>query len=171
MTTQEVVTIVEVLSPANKRAVRGRDAYLQKRERLLGSSTHLVEIDLLCTGEPMPMAGALRDLDYRIVVSRQGRRPHADLYMFTVREPIPGFALPLKPQSSEPIVQLNLLLEQVMERAGSSVVLDYHQPPMPAMKPEDESWLNECSFTEGSPKQTFQQKWRSQQFNTNCDIP
>ena len=70
MTTQEVVTIVEVLSPANKRAGRGRDAYLQKRERVLGSSTHLVEIDLLRTGEPMPMAGALRDLDYRIVVSR-----------------------------------------------------------------------------------------------------
>ncbi|MBC7514866.1 MAG: DUF4058 family protein, partial [Alkalinema sp. FL-bin-369] len=45
--TGRVVTSIEVLSPTNKRSGNGRDAYLSKRQRVLGSLTHWVEIDLL----------------------------------------------------------------------------------------------------------------------------
>ena len=78
--TQEVVTVIEVLSPANKRPGRGRDSYLQKRDRVLGSPTHLVEIDLLRQGTPMPMTRAGLNTHYRILVSRQEHRPRAELY-------------------------------------------------------------------------------------------
>ena len=71
--TQAVVTVIEVLSPANKRPGRGREAYLQKRDLVLGSYTHLVESDLLRSGAAMPMAGAGAASNYRIVVSRQER--------------------------------------------------------------------------------------------------
>jgi hypothetical protein len=46
--TGRVVTVVEVLSPKNKRVGEGRDKYLTKRQKVLNSATHLVEIDLLC---------------------------------------------------------------------------------------------------------------------------
>jgi Protein of unknown function (DUF4058) len=65
--TGKVVTVVEVLSPKNKRVGEGRDKYLTKRQKLLNSATHLVEIDLLRTGNFMPMAEVIRS-DYRILV-------------------------------------------------------------------------------------------------------
>ncbi|MBE9140129.1 DUF4058 family protein [Nodosilinea sp. LEGE 07088] len=141
--TQTVVTVIEVLSPANKRPGRGREAYLQKRDRVLGSHTHLVEIDLLRSGTPMPMAGAGARSDYRILVSRHERRPQAELYPFTLREPIPPFAVPLKPHSQEPMVLLDDLLQRVIERAGLSVVLNYQVAPVPEVAEGDRAWLQE----------------------------
>lgn len=141
--TQAVVTVIEVLSPANKRPGRGREAYLQKRDVVLGSPTHLVEIDLLRSGTAMPMAGAGVASDYRMVVSRQERRPHAELYPFGLTDPIPPFAVPLKPGSEEPVVQLDALLQTVIDRAGLSVVLDYQGDPTPALSPDAQAWLDE----------------------------
>ena len=54
----QVVTVIEVLSPKNKRTGEGRQAYLSKRQRILASQTHLIEIDLLRGGESLPMVGA-----------------------------------------------------------------------------------------------------------------
>ncbi|MFH7242387.1 MAG: DUF4058 family protein [Spirulina sp.] len=141
--TQTVVTVIEVLSPANKRPGRGRESYLQKRDLVLGSHTHLVEIDLLRSGAAMPMAGAGGNSDYRLVVSRQERRPQAELYPFNLTDPIPPFAVPLKPGHGEPVVNLDHLLQTVLDRSGLSVILDYHADPVPALSPEMQSWLEE----------------------------
>lgn len=43
MTTDTVITVVELLSPPNKRSGEGRTAYEKKRQLILGSATHLVE--------------------------------------------------------------------------------------------------------------------------------
>lgn len=139
--TQAVVTVIEVLSPANKRPGWGRETYLQKRDRVLGSCTHLVEIDLLRSGAPMPMAGVTAPSAYRILVSRQERRPQAELYPFTVREPIPAFALPLQSPNPEPVVALDHLLQQVIERSGLSIVIDYQADSVPPLAIEDQGWL------------------------------
>jgi hypothetical protein len=45
--TGEVVTTLEVLSTSNKRSSQGRQVYEEKRLKILGSQTHLVEIDLI----------------------------------------------------------------------------------------------------------------------------
>ena len=47
VTTQDVVTVLEILSLANKLTHEGREAYEAKRTIVLGSKTNLVEIDLL----------------------------------------------------------------------------------------------------------------------------
>jgi hypothetical protein len=49
--TDTVVTVIEVLSPKNKRKGEGRTAYETKRQTVLGSLSHLVEIDLLRGGK------------------------------------------------------------------------------------------------------------------------
>ncbi|WP_322800037.1 DUF4058 family protein, partial [Thermoflexus sp.] len=73
--THQVVTWLELLSPANKIPGEGRQAYLRKREEVLRSRVHLVEIDLLRAGEPMPVMGDGRDGHYRILISRWEQRP------------------------------------------------------------------------------------------------
>jgi hypothetical protein len=46
----EVITVIEVLSPANKMAGEGHRLYRRKQQEILDSSVHLVEIDLLSEG-------------------------------------------------------------------------------------------------------------------------
>ena len=53
--TGEVITAIEVLSPKNKQSVVGRLQYETKRQKVLRSDSHLVEIDLLRQGKSMPI--------------------------------------------------------------------------------------------------------------------
>ena len=53
---RELVTVIELLSPANKYMGLDRGQYLAKRVELLNGPVHLVEIDLLRGGPPLPAA-------------------------------------------------------------------------------------------------------------------
>lgn len=131
-----VVTVLELLSPTNKRPGRGRNEYTEKRLQLLNTRTHLVEIDLLRSGEPMDMIGLTEHSDYRILVSRSQRRPDADLYIFNVSDPIPAIPLPLLPEDNEPSLNLNQLLHDLYDRAGFDLRIDYSVPPEPPLRQE-----------------------------------
>lgn len=138
--TGRVVTVVEVLSPKNKRVGEGRDKYLTKRQKVLNSTTHWVEIDLLRTGNFMPMAEAIRS-DYRILVSRADLRPEAELYPFNVRESIPQFLLPLQPGDKEPVVNLSEVLRQVYQEAALELAIDYSVQPVPPLSESHFQWV------------------------------
>ncbi|QKD83379.1 DUF4058 family protein [Thermoleptolyngbya sichuanensis A183] len=140
--TGEVVCVIEILSPKNKRNKDGRAAYISKRQKILGSSTSLVEIDLLREGEPMPILGAADSL-YRILISRASHRPIADLYAFELQDPIPAIPIPLLVHDPEPVVNLQRILNDVYRRARFDLAIDYTQPPKPALRPEDEAWVRE----------------------------
>jgi Protein of unknown function (DUF4058) len=142
--TQQVITVIEVLSPKNKRKGKGRTAYEKKRQRVLGSSSHLVEIDLLRENTPMPMIGVEETSDYRIVVSRATHRPMADLYEFQLKESIPSFLLPLKPDDPELAVDLQAIVLGVYDRGSYQFRIDYHQPvPPPKLSEADQLWVDE----------------------------
>jgi hypothetical protein len=138
-----VVTVLEILSPTNKRPGAGRRLYEEKRLALFGTRTHLVEIDLLRDGPPMTMAGCPPEVAYRILISRAGQRPRADLLIFGVREPVPAFALPLLPGDDEPRVELNRLLHELYDRAGFDLRVDYTRPPEPPLNADDAAWSDE----------------------------
>ena len=57
MGTDDVITVIELLSPKNKWSGEGRTAYEKRRRLILGSETHLVELDLLRGAKPMAMRG------------------------------------------------------------------------------------------------------------------
>ncbi|MBG1258497.1 DUF4058 family protein [Nostoc commune] len=139
---KEVVAVIEILSPKNKRSKEGRAAYESKRQKILASATNLVEIDLLKQGESMPIFGATA-ADYSILVSRSYNRPDADLYTFNLKNPIPVFPVPLREGESEPIVDLQRLLNQVYERARFDLAIDYTQPLKILRSPEEEAWMRE----------------------------
>ncbi len=139
----EVVTVVELLSPTNKRPGEGRRLYETKRLTILGTLTHLVEIDLLRAYEPMLVYGDGRQAHYRILVSRSHHRPRADLYTFSVRDPIPTFRLPLRRGDEEPLVDLGRLLHELYDRAGYDLSIDYRQEPVPPLEGEDAAWAAE----------------------------
>lgn len=140
--TQIVVTAIEILSPTNKRG-EGRQKYEQKRQQVLNSQTHLVEIDLLRDGDPLPMAGEAEASPYRILISRANTRPLADLYPFNLTDSIPSVPIPLQARDAEPIADCQSLLMDVYERSGYDYFIDYTTDPTPPLTPEALTWINE----------------------------
>ncbi len=137
---KRVITAIEILSPKNKQAGVGRNKYLKKRQKVLNSATHLVEIDLLRAGKFMPMIQSIQS-DYRILISRANLRPEAELYPFNIQESIPQFLLPLQLGDREPIINLSDILEQVYQEAALESTIDYSVPPVPPLNESDFSWL------------------------------
>jgi hypothetical protein len=144
-----VLTVLEILSPTNKRPGRGRRLYEDKRMEVLASRTHLVEIDFIRAGEPMPIIGNGRASAYRILVSRGDCRPNATLYAFAVRQPIPPFSLPLKPTDREPNVFLGQILHDLYDRASYDLRLDYKGDPDPPLPPVEAAWADELLRQKG----------------------
>jgi hypothetical protein len=140
--TREVVTVIEVLSPANKRPGKGREMYERKREKVFGSCSHLVEIDLLRSYQPLPVFGNEIEASYRILVSRANQKPLGDLYLFNLPDTIPCFPLPLRAGDVEPMVDLQALLNTVYDRAAYDITLDYTAQLVPALSESDAVWAD-----------------------------
>ncbi len=140
--TNNGITTIEILSLSNKRPGKGRQAYELKRNHVLASATHLVEIDLLRAGEPMRMFDTGAPSDYRILVSCAERRPQADLYAFSVRQPIPSFPIPLQREDTEPRLDVQTLLHELYDRAGFDLAIDYRSEPVPPLSEADAAWAD-----------------------------
>ena len=89
----ELVTILELLSPSNKKKGTDREQYLAKRRAILASSVHLVELDLLRGGPRLPVED-LPDCDYCVLVSRAEDRPHVGIWPIQLREVLPTIPIP-----------------------------------------------------------------------------
>ena len=138
----QVVTVVEILSPSNKAPGSGRLDYVRKREDILASYVNLVEIDLLRGGEPMPLTTPVPRCHYRILVSRERWRPSARLFPFMVWDAIPKFPLPLL-EGDEPIeADIGPLLAAMHHTARYNIAVNYENPPPgPALEPEYQEWV------------------------------
>lgn len=140
--TKKIITVIEVLSPGNKRSDEGRKAYNKKRLEVLGSASNLIEIDLLRDGKPMDILDNHIQSDYSILVSSYYKRPIAYLYPFNLNQNIPKFPLPLYKGDKEPIVDLQELINGIYERASYDLVIDYSQEPVPKLSEENKVWVD-----------------------------
>ena len=139
-----VVTVLEVLSPANKNAGEGRETYLRKRHEYVAARTNVVEVDLLRSGHRLPMGEPEPPLaDYYLFVSPANRLPNADVWAFTVREPLPVFPVPLTAKLPPVPLDLRECLDRLYDEGRYAEKIDYTQPPVPALRPHDAEWAAE----------------------------
>jgi len=141
--TSQVVTVVEVLSPTNKRPGRGRVEYETKRATLLGSLCNFLENELLRQWPPLGIPQGGEALALFILVSPQELRPQASWYGFNLADPIPFFELPLQSGDQIPVVDLKGLLDGIYDRSGYGLVIDYAQDPVPPLAGADAVWARE----------------------------
>lgn len=85
----------------------------------------------------MPVFGNIDESDFRVLVSRSNRRPIADLYLFNLPDRIPAFSLPLRPEDVEPVLDLQVLINQLYDRAGYDFEIDYTTEPSPPLSETD----------------------------------
>jgi len=140
--TMEVITVIEVLSLGNKRAGSdGQREYLYKREAILQSAAHLVELDLLRGGQRLPTIEPLPPADYFAFVCRAYDRPEAQVYAWTLRQSMPTIPIPLERGDADVRLDLQNVFTHVYDRAGYDYSLDYHHPIQPALDNADAAWV------------------------------
>ena len=138
---ENLVTVIELLSPVNKRAGFGREKYLKKRNAFFESSVHLIEVDLLRSLSRMPFVGeTLPETDYLAMVSRSYERPFCDVWPIGLREPLPVLSVPLLRPDPDVPLDLGAALRTVYERAHYERRINYKVPPVPRLKQADADW-------------------------------
>jgi hypothetical protein len=136
-----VVTVIELLSPINKRVGDGRGQYLGKLEAFLSGGVNVVELDLLRGGRRTPWAG-LPACDYCYAISRAADRPAADFWPFRLSDSLPLLPLPLRPAEDEPLIDPAATLRRVFDGAQYQHYI-YERPPEPPLPPADAAWAAE----------------------------
>jgi hypothetical protein len=140
---QQLVTVIEILSPVNKRPThQAYRAYLRKRRDLLRSEVHLLELDLLRGGERPPLERPVPAAAYYVVLSRAERRPRVEVWPIQLRDRLPVLPMPLlKPDPDVPL-DLGAVVASVYERGAYAQQIDYHQPPPPPpLSSAEAEWL------------------------------
>jgi hypothetical protein len=137
-TSRQVITVIELLSPTNKRPGPNRRRYITKRADLLNSPAHFVEIDLLRGGPPMP-ADDRPECDYSVLICRADGRPGAGFWPIALREPLPTVPIPLRVGEPDAHLDLRATLDRVYDEAGYRYFL-YEHPPDPPLTGGDAEW-------------------------------
>jgi hypothetical protein len=138
---RELVTVIELLSPSNKRSGEDREQYLAKRRELLRSPAHLVEIDLLRGWTPMP-AEDRPDGDYSVLASRAERRPAASFWPIGLRDRLPVIPIPLRAPDEDGRVNLQEVLHRAYDGPGYEHFI-YAGAPEPPLSAEDAEWARQ----------------------------
>lgn len=138
----EVVTIIEMLSPSNKRdGGDGRLEYLKKRDEVLASDVHLVELDLLRGGQRPPTREPLPQGDYFAFISRSHRRPRVDVFHWSLRDALPPIPIPLRGYAEETRVSLQEVFQQTYFHSGYDYSLDYQRELSPPVSAAELRWI------------------------------
>jgi hypothetical protein len=141
---EDLVTVIEVLSPTNKiRGARGRTSFMEKRFQVLNSDVHWVEIDLLRAGVPSVTRPPLLPSDYRVLVSRGGKRTSARYWPICVRQPLPVIPIPLRGMGPHVPLDLGAVLRTVYDRAAYDLSVDYRKEPDPPLQGDDAKWARD----------------------------
>jgi hypothetical protein len=140
--TRSLVTIIDLLTLANKRG-NGRRDYLARRERILQSAVHLVEIDLLRKGERLPVEADLPDTPYMVVLSRAERRPTVELWPIALEEPLPTIPIPLQVGEPDAVLDVQAALDTVYHSLNYDLSVDYTRLPDVPLEGDAAAWVAE----------------------------
>jgi hypothetical protein len=140
---RRLVTIIEILSPVNKRGEGLRD-YVDRRTELLGTRTHLLEMDLLRQGTRIPLVGELPPASYYVYLSRTQRRPRTQVWPIQLRDKLPTVPAPLLPPDPDVPLDVQAAVKACFDLVGYERLLDYTPaPPPPPLNDAEAAWVAE----------------------------
>ena len=139
-----LVTVIELLSPSNKRPGPDREQYLTKRGEILASRAHLVEIDLLRCQNALPTESPRPECTYSVLVSRSERRPNADFWSIGLRDRLPSIPVPLRRGEPDAVLHLQAVVDRVYDEGGFAFLIGDSMPD-PPLGDEDSAWAQQLA--------------------------
>ncbi len=144
----EIVTIIEVLSPSNKReGGPGRDAYVTKQRDILDSSTNLVEIDLLRGGvhtaaPPRAQLERYGRWDCLVTAHRASKRWHFEYWLNRLPQPLPVVKTPLTRDLPDFDLDLQSAFGRAYDKGPYRRRVDYRIDPPGVLEQETLAWID-----------------------------
>lgn len=148
-----VVTVIEFLSPSNKRPGAGQELYLRKQREVLDSRASLVEIDLTrggrrVTSVPPEQVPHAHRTTYAACVRRGWKPLEAEIYRLPLDRKLPSIRLPLRPQDADVPLDLQSLVDQCYAN-GRYWTIDYRAEPVPPLEPAEAAWADALLRSKG----------------------
>jgi hypothetical protein len=140
----ELVTVIEFLSPTNKRPGPDRDQYRRKRDEVIARRVNFVEVDLVREGNwrqvLAPWVAPTRaESCYRVISRRVHPKLRVELYPMSLRSPLPTIPVPLRRQETDVLLNLQMLIDQAY-RNGRYDRTRYDQACDPPLEDGDAEW-------------------------------
>jgi hypothetical protein len=143
----KLVTLLEVVSPANKTTAAGRQAYLDKRKEAVLQRAGVVEIDLVLQGKPTLTYSrdGLPEFDHAVSVTRATAPDRYEIYTATIQKRLPKFKLPLAPDDRDTLLDLQAAFTRAYDLGGFGGQIDYKSPPPPDVPISDayQGWIDD----------------------------
>lgn len=142
-----VVTVIEFVSPTNKRSGDGREQYLKKRNECFAGGVNYVEVDLTRDGnryaEFLPFRAPI-DLrqTYQAWVRRAAKPLRYEVYPLSLREALPTIGIPLRQSDADIGLGLQSLVDQCYRNGGFDDI-DYAAELTPPLSESDAAWAGE----------------------------
>lgn len=144
--TERLVTVIEFVSPTNKRG-EGLHAFRSKRAEFLTAGVNFVEIDLVRTGDWRVLLWPHRCparyvTTYRATVRIPSEPAAAYLQPIPLRQRLPEITIPLR--RDDPAVRLDLqqLVDEAYDNGRYARRLGYAGPCVPPLGPADAAWAD-----------------------------
>lgn len=146
-TDNRLVTLLEVVSPANKTTAAGRQAYLDKRKEVLSQRAGVVEVDLVMQGKPMLTYArdTLPEFDQVVSVTRATAPDRYEIYTATISKRLPKFKLPLAPDDRDALLDLQAAFQRAYDLGNFASQIDYKAAPPPdvPLAESQKAWLDD----------------------------
>ncbi len=149
-----LITVIEVVSPSNKKRGQSRDSFLRKRVELHEARVSLVEIDLLRGDHSLDLVprGELRDdyhTPYLVTISREEETCRMyEVCSVPLEERLPVLGIPLRPGEPDALLDLQAVLNDAYDRGGYDII-DYRKPPKPPLDGEAADWADQLLKRQG----------------------
>ena len=131
-----LVTLVDLVSPANKTTDAGRRAYLHTRQQAMEAKANTVEIDLVLQGQPT-LDYSRKDLpewNYAVTVTRTAQPDRYEIYTATWEKRLPRFRVPLAGDDRDGVVDLQVAFTKAFQQGGFAGKIHYRSEAIAGLK-------------------------------------
>lgn len=142
---RKVITVIEVLSAANKAAgTIGHEEYVKKQRELINSDINLLEIDMLRKGAHTVAVPLLeeREGDYMICLHRGDVRYTYEYWPVSMQTRLPRTIIPLLKGMEDLTLDLQAAFDATYDGGAFSRMVEYQQEVDPPLTQENATWAD-----------------------------
>jgi len=138
-----LVTLIEMVSPANRTHAEGRRSYELHRQQVKTEGANIVELELVLQGHTVldaDLSGVI-DSQYACVVTRASRTMKQEPYGAVLGKRLPRIRLPMLTEDRDLVLDVQALVNRVYDRCFDGQI-DYSVDPKVPLSDDDRRWLD-----------------------------